>query len=218
MTQQHEHGPDRESGARAGSELDRSPEVDATRPTPAVSWYGPDDARQPAAQGAGGYAPPPSYDAPTEQAYGGSGYQGQQYADPYGQQYPGYGPGYGPEYGSPYGQEHRYGAAPAHDPAATDPSGAAFGGGTSARGRRGSRRRWVDMALAAVVAAVVAGGTTAGVLAGDHGPTTTATSSSSSSSSRAAGTGSGPVVQAKGSGSIDWGSVATAVTLTTVVP
>jgi putative serine protease PepD len=55
---------------------------------------------------------------------------------------------------------------------------------------------------------VVAAGTTAGVLATDDGPTAATTSSSSS---RPAGSGAGPVVQARTSGTIDWGAVASAV-------
>ena len=185
MTQQHDERH-LNSGGHAGADLDRTQEiaaVDQNRPTPAVSWFGPDDdAGRPSQQGlsnqpGSGYGPPA----------GGSSPYAEPAADPYGQPYQA---GY-PAYGE--------GAAG---------SGAAFGGPTTTTRERRGRRRWVDMALAAVVAAVVAGGTTAGVLAANDSPTAT---TSTSSSSRPAGTGAGPVVQARSSGSIDWGAVASAV-------
>ena len=206
MTQQHDERYS-ESGTHAGSDLDRTQEIaaaDQTHPTPAVSWFGPDDAGQPSgqgsgqasgqAQGHGGYAAPSA------------GYPSGSNAYPPGtEQHAGSDPYAGPS--DPYAQPYSAGY-PAYGESAAAGGGAAFGGtATTTRPRRG-RRRWVDMALAAVVAAVVAGGTTAGVLAADDGPTAATTSSSST---RAAGTGAGPVVQARTSGTIDWGAVASAV-------
>ncbi|GAB3599482.1 trypsin-like peptidase domain-containing protein [Angustibacter peucedani] len=75
------------------------------------------------------------------------------------------------------------------------------------------RRRWVDVAVAAVVAAVVAGGTTGAVVASTHdnGAATSSTSSSGTGGgSPAAGTGAGPVSQSAGQ-AVDWSKVATAV-------
>jgi putative serine protease PepD len=200
MTQQHDERH-QESGAPADSDFDRTQEIaaaDQTRPTPAVTWFGPDDAGQPSGQvqGHGGYA-----------AAGGSYPSGGSAAyPPGGDQHAGSSP-YAGSSGDPYA--HPYSADyPAYGESAAAGSGAAFGGtATTTRERRG-RRRWVDLALAAVVAAVVAAGTTAGVLATDDGPTAATTSSSSS---RPAGSGAGPVVQARTSGTIDWGAVASAV-------
>jgi putative serine protease PepD len=205
MSQQDDHGQDRRPEARPDAASESTQEIwsagqptseqpaagqqppsDQTRPTPMVSWFGPDDTDpRPGDQGQPPYAP----------QHGG--------------------PAYAQPYGAQHGGAYPAGAAtgPATDPygAPASGAGAAFGAGagTTTRDRRGSRRRWVDMALAAVVAAVVAGGTTAGVLAADNTPQAPATTSTSSS--RPAGTSAGPVVQARGGSSIDWGAVAGAV-------
>jgi putative serine protease PepD len=181
MSQHDDFGNEHRPEVRNDAGLEHTQELgpaDQTRPTPAVSWFGPDETgSRPASPQDHGQQQANPYDAPQGTPYGA---------------YPG-------PYGEPYAS-------------ATSPAGAAFGTpaatGTTTRERR-PRRRWVDMALAAVVAAVVAGGTTAGVLAADDGPQTATTSSTSSS--RPAGTSAGPVVQAKGSGTIDWGAVAGAV-------
>lgn len=77
------------------------------------------------------------------------------------------------------------------------------------------RRRYLDMALSAVVAAVVAAGTTA-VVVGNDGVQGTASTASTAvranngSGNSAAGTASGPVKQAAGAG-VSWTPVAAAV-------
>jgi putative serine protease PepD len=183
MTQHDDFGNEHRPEARNEAGLEHTQELgqpDQTRPTPAVSWFGPDETGQRAASAhdRGQAQQPYPYDQPQGSPHGGG--------------YPG-------PYGEPYASTASAAGAAFGTPAGT---------GTTTRERR-PRRRWVDMALAAVVAAVVAGGTTAGVLAADDGPQTATTSSTSSS--RPAGTSAGPVVQAKGSGTIDWGSVAGAV-------
>ncbi|HEX8498579.1 MAG TPA: trypsin-like peptidase domain-containing protein [Actinomycetales bacterium] len=75
-------------------------------------------------------------------------------------------------------------------------------------------RRWVDMALSAVVAAVVAAGTTAAVVANDDGATSavSSTTQTSTSGNPPAGTSAGPVAGAGSSGTaVDWNAVANAV-------
>ncbi len=107
---------------------------------------------------------------------------------------------FGAEPGTPYG------------PPPAPPAESAF-----ARPDRGDRprRRYVDMALSAVVAAVVAAGTTAVVVGNDTVRTTGSTAGASTSANNAsgnpaAGTGSGPVEQTAGAG-VSWTRVATAV-------
>ncbi|MBC7640680.1 MAG: trypsin-like peptidase domain-containing protein [Rhodoferax sp.] len=77
------------------------------------------------------------------------------------------------------------------------------------------RRRYLDMALSAVVAAVVAAGTTAVVVSNDGVQTTAATAGAATSANNgsgnpAAGTGSGPVEQTARAG-VSWTPVAAAV-------
>lgn len=106
---------------------------------------------------------------------------------------------FGPEPGAPYGP-------PPAPPA--PPSGSAF---TKPRDGGRPRRRFVDMALSAVVAAVVAAGTTAAVVANDNAnSTSSATSTTSRGGNAPAGTGSGPVTQTAGS-TVNWTPVAEAV-------
>ena len=107
---------------------------------------------------------------------------------------------FGTEPGSPYG------------PPPAPPAGTAFT--PRDRGER-PRRRYVDMALSAVVAAVVAAGTTAVVITNDSvassaSPVSAAASASNASGNPAAGTGSGPVAQTAGGG-VSWTPVAAAV-------
>ena len=107
---------------------------------------------------------------------------------------------FGTEPGAPYG------------PPPAPPAGSAF---ARRDGGERPRRRYVDMALSAVVAAVVAAGTTAVVVGNDGVGSTAATASTSaganaSSGNPAAGTGSGPVQQTAGS-SVSWTPVAAAV-------
>jgi putative serine protease PepD len=108
---------------------------------------------------------------------------------------------------------HWYGAEPTQTLPST-PQQPPTAPGPDAPGR--GRRRWAELAVAALVAAVVAGGTTAGVMAADDGSQPVAATSSSSSngssngSSDAAGTGQGPVSQSAGQ-PLDWGKVAKAV-------
>src|SRR4051794_152406 len=100
---------------------------------------------------------------------------------------------------------------------ATEP-GAAFGppsapvGPTGDEPQRPARdhRRWVDMALAAVVAAVVAGGTTGAVVAATNDPAPATQTVSQTGGSPAAGTAAGPVTQSAGQ-AVNWSKVAGAV-------
>jgi putative serine protease PepD len=234
MTPTSDHDHDVQHGARPGSEPERTQELapeDQTRPTPTVSWFGPDDEGRPAAApaGAGGSGAPQGGSGSAgaspygQDQYGQNQYGQDQYGrDPYGQ--PQYAQG---QYGqAPYGQS-QYGAGQyaggqssgyyAYPTDYAQPYGSgdtattsAFGGGgrDESRKDRRPRRRWVDMALAAVVAAVVAGGTTAGVLAADN---SSQPATATSSASRPAGTGAGPVAQGRSGSAIDWGAVASAV-------
>src|SRR5215212_6102233 len=218
-----DHDHDVQHGARPGTDADRTqelPAADQTRPTPSVSWFGPEDDAQRGPAGPGGSAPAGS-GAP--QGGQGSQYGGQYGEQPYGQ--------YGEQpYGGQYGPQAQYGGGDQYaggqpGPYASYPyptaydqpyaaqeteATSAFSAGSQADSRQGgrSRRRWVDMALAAAVAAVVAAGTTAGVLAADDTPQTATTSSSAS---RPAGSGAGPVAQGRSGSAIDWGAVASAV-------
>src|SRR5215213_8986960 len=147
-----DHDHDVQHGARPGTDADRTqelPAADQTRPTPSVSWFGPEDDAQRGPAGPGGSAPAGS-GAP-------QGGQGSQYGGQYGEQPYGYA-----SYPYPTAYDQPYAA---QETEATS----AFSAGSQADSRQGgrSRRRWVDMALAAAVAAVVAAGTTAGVLAAD---------------------------------------------------
>ena len=94
-----------------------------------------------------------------------------------------------------------------------DGPGAVGGLGSGPGGSR-PRRRYVDMALSAVVAAVVAAGTTAVVTEQRATPTSAPTSSSAaagqSSGNPAAGTGPGPVAPSAGA-NVNWTGVANAV-------
>ncbi len=99
-----------------------------------------------------------------------------------------------------------YGPGEAEQAQPVGPSTSAPTSPSPARGRR----RWVDIAVAAVVAAVVAGGTTGVVVASTDTGSPVATSSSGTGGAPAAGTGAGPVAQSAGQ-AVDWSKVATAV-------
>lgn len=116
---------------------------------------------------------------------------------------------------APFPPVQWFGAEPA-SPYAT-PAGGSFvppAGGSPTGPAARPHRRWVDMALSAVVAAVVAAGTTAAVVANDGGSTSAASgiTASSTSGNPPAGTSQGPVPAASGaSTTVDWGKVAGAV-------
>src|SRR5215218_16812 len=132
-----DHDHDVQHGARPGTDADRTqelPAADQTRPTPSVSWFGPEDDAQRGPAGPGGSAPAGS-GAP--QGGQGSPYGGQygpqaQYGG--GDQYAGGQPGPYASYPYPTAYDQPYAA---QETAATS----AFSAGSQTDSRQGRRSR-----------------------------------------------------------------------------